>query len=52
MKKLLIIVFVVVSAVAAAATLKETNKEIEQTKAIQSDEVVDAPRNAQVATWD
>ncbi|MBU1371416.1 MAG: hypothetical protein KJ712_00535 [Bacteroidetes bacterium] len=51
MKKLLIIAFVVISAVAAAATLKETNKNIDQPKSVQSD-VVDAPRNAQVATWD
>jgi hypothetical protein len=51
MKKLLIIVFVVVSAVAAAATLKDANKNIEQPKSVQTDNV-EAPRNAQVATWD
>jgi hypothetical protein len=51
MKKLLIIAFVVVSAVAAAATLKESNKNVDQPKLVHS-AVVDTPRNAQVATWD
>ena len=51
MKKLLIIVFVAITAVAAAATLKKADKVEVKPTTIQQ-QVVDAPRNAQVATWD
>ena len=51
MKKLLIIVFVAITAVAAAATLKKANK-VEPTPTTVQQQVIDAPRAAQVATWD
>lgn len=51
MKKLLIIVFVAITAVAAAATLKKVNK-VEPTPTTTIQQEVTAPRNAQVATWD
>jgi archaellin len=50
MKKILIIAFVVVSAVAAAATIKGVNTEIE-TKQLPT-ENVETPRTAIVSNWD
>ena len=51
MKKLLIIAFVVVSAVAAAATIKGVNTEVESTKQLPA-ENVESPRTAVVSNWD
>ena len=51
MKKLLIIAFVVVSAVAAAATIKGVNTEVESTKQLPT-ENVESPRTAVVSNWD
>ncbi|WP_169303398.1 hypothetical protein [Pedobacter cryophilus] len=52
MKKLLIIVFVVISAVAAAATINKSNTDQEQAKQLPTQKTVDTPRNAELATWD
>ena len=52
MKKLLIIVFVVISAVAAAATINKSNTDQEQAKEFPAQKNVEMPRNAALATWD
>ena len=51
MKKILIIAFVVVSAVAAAATIKGVNTEVKSNKQLPT-ENVDSPRSAVVSNWD
>ncbi|MFC5284657.1 hypothetical protein [Pedobacter alpinus] len=50
MKKLLIIVFVVISAVAAAATLNKANPEVKTTPV--ATETVEVPNSNALATWD
>jgi hypothetical protein len=51
MKKLVIIVFVVISAVAAAASIKKSNINIEAVKQ-QPTQILNSPRSTIVSNWD
>ena len=51
MKKFLIILFVVISAFAAAASIKKSDRNIEPVK-VQPNQILTSPRSAIVSNWD
>jgi hypothetical protein len=51
MKKLFIILFVVISAFAAAAGIKKSNINIEPVK-VQPNQILNSPRSVIVSNWD